>query len=103
MVKGAFAIVATVSLAFGVFVNSANAVPAGQSCGGFVGSVCDKRLWCDPAPGACWFPLAGGVCVKTPKKIPYIYAPVCGCNGKTYANDYQRRAHRVPKAHDGKC
>ncbi len=102
MSRGTLAIAATLLLASGVVDSSAHAVPAGQSCGGFVGAVCDGRLWCDPLPG-CLSPFVPGVCVKTWGRIPYIYKPVCGCNGKTYGNDYQRRAVRVPKAYDGKC
>jgi hypothetical protein len=44
-----------------------------------------------------------GTCVRAPDVCAQIFLPVCGCNGKTYGNDCQRRAAKVSKAHDGAC
>lgn len=81
----------------------AQAASAGQSCGGFVGAVCDPGLWCDPLPGVCYSPMVVGVCVRAPQICTRIWRPVCGCDGETYGNDCGRQAHRAPKAHDGPC
>ncbi|MDR6806833.1 hypothetical protein J2Y45_004025 [Dyadobacter sp. BE34] len=33
----------------------------------------------------------------------YILAPVCGCNGKTYANDCEARAYGITHYTQGAC
>lgn len=77
-----------------------NAAKVGEACGGFVGAVCDRGLWCDPFPGQCWAG-AAGVCVRLGQVCTQV--PVCGCNGKTYGNDCQRRLRKVAKLHNGAC
>ena len=84
----------------------AHAVPAGQSCGGVVGTACDKGLWCEPPAGKCGATV--GVCVAVPRlciarRKSRSFKPVCGCNSKTYSSDCFRRAYRIGKSHDGKC
>ena len=37
------------------------------------------------------------------KKGAAIVVPVCGCNNKTYGNDFLREHAKVSKMHDGKC
>jgi hypothetical protein len=84
--------------------HGASATP-GASCGGFVGNaLCDaKREFCQHPAGACArFPLLG-ICVSRPRVCPRIYRPVCGCNGRTYANDCVRMSAGVSKLHDGRC
>lgn len=81
-------------------------MPVGEPCGGEVGAVCDKGLWCEPASGNC--ASTTGVCVAVPRfcvvrKRSKSFRPVCGCNSKTYSSDCFRRAYKVPKSRDGKC
>src|SRR5215471_12562759 len=93
----------TIAFALAAFAPSASAVGVGQRCGGFVGIKCNKGLWCQKPGGQCFFADSFGTCARAPRFCPLIFKPVCGCDGKTYANDCQRQSKQVQLSHPGRC
>jgi Kazal-type serine protease inhibitor-like protein len=86
-----------------LFVAGAQAAPKPQSCGGILSFTCPTGQFCNFAPGHCTGFGQPGTCTKKPVVCPRIFLPVCGCDGKTYANDCKRRAAGVSLRHTGKC
>ena len=73
-----------------------------KTCGGAAGATCGTREFCDLGKGSC---AAGsvGVCQIKPDVCDAIFAPVCGCDGRTYGNDCQRQGAGVALASKGEC
>ena len=81
-------------------------VGLGESCEGFRAPpvpVCKPSLFCERAAGQCGVADVGGKCVAVTDQCMLIYSPVCGCDGKTYANTCLRREARVQPKYDGPC
>lgn len=94
---------ACVTLAFALASPLAAAAPRAPACGGEPGLGCGAGMFCEVPDEVCAGGDIAGRCEVVPLACPRLVVPVCGCNGKTYANDCDRRAARVSKAHEGAC
>jgi hypothetical protein len=72
-------------------------------CGTIVGIPCPDGSFCELPPDTCSSADLGGTCVPVAEACTLDWNPVCGCDGRTYGNDCERRAAGVSKHRDGEC
>ena len=96
----AAAVMALVSLAPVLGANTAN---LDEACGGPDHITCNSALYCQLPAGQCSAVDVPGTCVKAPDFCMRVSRPVCGCNGKTYANECDARKAKVAIDTQGAC
>jgi Kazal-type serine protease inhibitor-like protein len=77
---------------------------SGRSCGGLIGAPCAEGEYCNfPPEMACGFADGTGTCQAIPQNCTEQFAPVCGCDGATYANACMAAAAGVSVKTNGEC
>ena len=77
---------------------------AGQMCGGIAGIACAERLYCAYTIEArCGAGDMSGTCKAIPEMCTMEFAPVCGCDDKTYASACVAGRSGVSVRQSGAC
>jgi len=69
----------------------------GQYCWG--DEMCPSGQFCN-FPGCA---VETGFCTDIPNMCPWLWAPVCGCDGETYANECIAHSNGISVAYEGEC
>jgi hypothetical protein len=64
---------------------------------------CEANAFCEFKPGTCGETPAAGHCMERPEVCTQEFAPVCGCDNRTYGNDCERQRAGVSLKSQGEC
>ena len=71
-------------------------------CGGIAGFRCQEKLFCTFST-RCGSADIPGTCQSKPEVCSELFAPVCGCDGKTYPNACHAQRAGMSIAATGAC
>jgi hypothetical protein len=95
--------IAVFAFALTALTQSASAQFKPGQCGGFFGRVCPQPTQYCSFKFQCGFGDIMGQCLTKPAHCSKIRRPVCGCDGKTYANDCLRQQAGTSLKSRGAC
>ena len=75
---------------------------SGEPCAPWLHECAEGEI-CEIPPDSCWLDGVTGICTPIRDDCGYLWAPQCGCDGETYANECERMAALVGLDHRGEC
>jgi len=74
-----------------------------ETCGGPEKKICPSQTYCEFPEGSCGKDASFGKCNPMPEICSMEFAPICGCDEKTYGNRCMAKSKGISIAHEGDC